>query len=128
MRLDFSVALQEGENKVKNLLSERVFSKNKKLLDPIPRNKRLNFENMTVIKKTSKSLNHAKMEKAGLAAAVEFAEAVGALSLEEILEFRLTEECLSMYYADGSQRKPAKSKLLEHLNLNTVVSIPTECV
>ena len=31
-----------------------------------------------------------------------------------------------MYYADGSQRKPAKSKSLGHLNLNTVVNIPAE--
>ena len=126
VKLDFSLALHEGKNGVETLLSQRVFSKNKNLLDPIPRNKRLNFENMTVIKQTSKSLTYAKMEQAGLAAAVELAEGVGALSVEEILEFRLTDECLSMYYADGSQRKPAKSKLLEHLNLNTVVNIPTE--
>ena len=66
------------------------------------------------------------MEQAGLAAAVELAEGVGAFSVEQILDFRLTDECLSMYYADGSQRKPAESKLLEHLNLNTVVNIPTE--
>ena len=67
------------------------------------------------------------MEQAGLAAAVEFAEGVGALSLEQILEFCLTEECLSMYYADGSQRKLTKSRLLEHLNLNTV-DIPKEYI
>ena len=112
VKLDFSLALHEGKNGVETLLSQRVFSKNKNLLDPIPRNKRLNFENMTVIKQTSKSLTYAKMEQAGLAAAVELAEGVGALSVEEILDFCLTDECLSMYYADGSQRKPAKSKII----------------
>ena len=60
---------------METLLSERVFSKKKKLLNPLPRNKRLNFEKITVLKQTSKSLNHA---------AVEFAEGVGTLSLEEM--------------------------------------------
>ena len=81
---------------------------------------------MTIIKQTSKALSHAKMEQAGLAAVVEFVEGIGAPSLEDILEYRLTVECLSMYYVNGSQRKPAKSKLLKHLNLNTVVNIPVE--
>ena len=72
---------------------------------------------MTIIKESPKSLNHARMEQAGLAAAVEFKEGLGALPLEEILARRLTDECLAMYYVDGSQRKPVKSKFLEYLNL-----------
>ena len=67
------------------------------------------------------------MEQSGLAAAVEFAGGVWDLSLEQILEFRLTEECLSMYYADGSKRRSTKSRLLQHLNLNTV-DIPKEYI
>ena len=92
---NLTLALREGKSTVETLLSERVFSKKKKLLDPIPKSKRLTFETITIVKKPSKSLTHAKMEQAGLAAAVEFAEGVGALSLEQILEFRLTKECLS---------------------------------
>ena len=66
------------------------------------------------------------MDQPGLAAAVVFAERVGALSLEEILECRHNDECLSMYYVDVSHRKSVKSKLLEHLNLNGVETIPAE--
>lgn len=72
---------------------------------------------MTIIKEPPNSLNHARMEQAGLVAAVEFKEGLGALPLEEILARRLTDECLAMYYVDGSQRKPVKSKFLEYLNL-----------
>ena len=63
---------------------------------------------MTARKKSPKTLNVARMEQAGLAAAVEFAEGAGALTLEDILERRLTEESLSLYYPDGSQRKTGK--------------------
>ena len=126
VKLDLSKALHEGANQVETLLRERVFNKTAKVTDRIPKNKRLNFENMTIIKKSSKSLNHARMEQAGLAAAVEFKESLGALPLEEILARRLTDECLSMYYVDGSQRKPVKSKLLEHLNLKESPINPVE--
>ena len=57
--------------------------------------------------------------------AVGFAKGVRSLSLEDILELRLTDQCLSMYYADGSQRKLTRSTLLEHLNIKTV-TIPTD--
>ena len=67
------------------------------------------------------------MEQSGLAAAVEFAEGVWDLSLEHILEFRLTEECMSMYYEDGSKRRSTKNRLLQHLNYNTV-DIPKEYI
>ena len=75
------------------------------LLDLVPKNKRQNFENMTVIKEAPKSLIHAKMEQAGLAAAVGFADEVGALSLEKKIECRLTDECLSMYYLNVPRGK-----------------------
>ena len=91
---DLTLALREGESTVETQLSERVFSKEKKLLDPIPRSKRLNFETISIVKIPSKSLTRTKVEQAGLAAAVEFAEGVLDLSLAQILKFRLTEECL----------------------------------
>ena len=52
-----------------------------------------------------------------MVAAVKIKEGLGALPLEENLARRLTDECLAMYYVDGSQRKPVKSNLLEYLNL-----------
>ena len=63
---------------------------------------------MTIIKEPPNSLNHARMEQAGLVAAVEFKEGLGALPLEEILARRFTDEGLVMCYIDGSQRKPVK--------------------
>ena len=115
--LDLSIALHEGANQVESLLHERAFNKTAKVTDRISKNKQLNFENMTIIKEPPNSLNPARMEQAGLAAAVKFKEGLRALPLEEILARCLTDECLAMYYVDGSQRKPVKSKFLEYLTL-----------
>ena len=61
------------------------------------------------------------MEQAGLASVISFTESTGSVTLEQILENRVTEECLSMNYVDGSKRKTTKSKLLETLNMNNVI-------
>ena len=61
------------------------------------------------------------MEQAGLASIISLAECTGSLTLDQILENRVTEECLSMYYVDGSKRKTTKSKLLETLNMSNVI-------
>ena len=100
--LDLSVALNEGQQQAEELLQKRVFSKEVALTARIPKNKRVTFKNMSAQKKSSASLSHDQMEQAGLAAIVSLAANTGALTLEEILENRVTEECLSMYYVDGS--------------------------
>lgn len=51
------------------------------------------------------------MEKSGLAALADLVEGSGMFKLEEVLEGRVTEECLSLYNVDGSIRKTMKSKL-----------------
>ena len=42
------------------------------------------------------------MEGTGLASVMQFAEGTGRVTLEQILEYRVTEECLSLFNVDGS--------------------------
>ena len=119
--LDFSVALHEGQMQVEDLLEKRVFHKEVPLTARIPKNKRITFKNMSVEKQTSASLSHAQMEQAGLASIISLAESTGFVTLDQILENRVTEECLSMYYVNGSKRMTTKSKLLEKLNMSNVI-------
>ncbi len=57
-------------------------------------------------------------------ALVELVEESGMLQLEEALDGRMTEECLSVYNIDGSMRKTAKSTLLDLFNLDPVAERP----
>ncbi|KAG1677198.1 Echinoderm microtubule-associated protein-like [Nymphon striatum] len=122
--LDLSVALPDGKAQADILLDQRVFSKDFKLSDRVPKNKRLTFDNNKVAKSGNKVISQAQMESAGLAAVIELAEGTGALTLEEIMENRVTEECLSIFNVDGSLRHTAKSKLFEHLNLQPTADKP----
>ncbi|KAG1648975.1 hypothetical protein GQR58_029417 [Nymphon striatum] len=122
--LDLSVALPDGKAQADILLDQRVFSKDFKLSDRVPKNKRLTFDNNKVAKSGNKAISQAQMESAGLAAVIELAEGTGALTLEEIMENRVTEECLSIFNVDGSLRHTAKSKLFEHLNLQPTADKP----
>ena len=85
-KLDFSVALHEGEQQVQELLQQRVFDKEVPLTARIPKNKRVTFKNMSVEKQTSASLSYAQMEQAGLASIISFAESTGSVTLEQILD------------------------------------------
>ena len=63
---------------------------------------------MTVIKEAPKSLIHAKMEQAGLAAAVGFADEVGALSLEKKIRVSSQGRVPLRVLCECSQRKVVK--------------------
>ena len=118
--IDTSVALFEGRNQVETFMEERVYAKNHNIKDRMKKNKRKNFDNIQTPTPSSKALSQSQMESAGLAAVIELAEGTGALTLEHILEHRVTDECLSLYNVDGSMRKTTKCKLLDYFNLQPV--------
>ena len=119
--LDFSVALHEGQQQVEDLLEKRVFHKEVPLNARIPKNKRITFKNMYMEKQTPASLSYAQMKQAGLSSIISLAEITGSVTLDQILENRVTEECLSMYYVNGSKRMTTKSKLFEKLNMSNFI-------
>ena len=111
---------------VKEFLDERVFAKKKSLSDRIPRSIRLNFANQEVKAMTGATMKGKaqEMERVALASVIELVDKSGALKLEEELEHRVTEECLSIFNVNGTMRKTQKSKLLQTMNIS-VSPIPT---
>ena len=75
-------------------------------------------------KKGNKTISQKEMEGDGLASVIGLLERSGVLTLEDILEDRITEECLSLFNVDGSLRHTAKHKLLDHLNLQPIADKP----
>ena len=57
------------------------------------------------------------MAGARLASAILLVEGTGAFTLEQILEYRVTDECWSLFNVDGSLRHTTASNLLEYLNI-----------
>ena len=57
------------------------------------------------------------MESVGLAAVLEIVEKSGLVNISEILQYRITEEFLSIFKANGTFQKEQKSKLIQNLNL-----------
>ena len=57
------------------------------------------------------------MESVGLAATLEIVEKSGLVNISEILQYRITEEFLSIFKANGTFQKEQKSKLIQNLNL-----------
>ncbi len=60
------------------------------------------------------------MECKALASVIGQVETSGALKLEDILQHRITSECLSIFNVNGTMRKTQKSKLLQKLTINVI--------
>ena len=119
MIADLKSAYADGEAKLMTFLEECIFIKVKSLFESVTRNKRLTFANDR--KETSTSgkdkFNVGIMESVGLAAIIQVVEKSGLIDLVEVLQYRITEESLSVFNANGSFRKVQKSKLIQKLKL-----------
>ena len=101
-----------------------VFAKTKPLTATIHRNKRLNFAKNRICAPAGAAAKVAQMEKAGLATLIDIADRSGLIKLESVLEWRVTDECLSAFNVDGSMHKTCKSKLLQEFTLDPVSEKP----
>jgi len=123
---DLKTALQDGQTQVETFLQERVFTKIQPLTATIHRNKRLNFARDQVCIPSGTAMKVAQMEKSGLATLIDLTVGSGMVKLESVLEWRVTDECLSVYNVDGSMRKTCKSKLLYKFKLHPVPEKPQD--
>ena len=119
---DFKSAKEDGTTKVEEFLKERVYSKTKSLNDRVPLNKRQNFTTQELKKADGEGLKGKteEMESKAMASVLGLVEKSGALKLEEVLQHRLTGECLSIFNANGTMRKVQKSKLQEKLTMTPI--------
>ena len=114
---DTKAALPEARDQIGTLFEERIFSKSKSITARIDTRKRKNFDSIKICGQSSAQMKMTDMERSGLAAVLSLVEGSGAVDLERVLSGRVTEESLSLFNADGSMRKTAKSKLLEYFSL-----------
>ncbi|KAL8565961.1 hypothetical protein ACOMHN_054946 [Nucella lapillus] len=121
---DLNTAFADGQDQVETLLNDRVFTKTKLLTATIHKNKRQTFASERICASVGASTTVAQMEKSGLAALVDLVDGSGMFQLDQVLEGRVTEECLSLYNVDGSFRKTMKSKMLELFNKDPVAQKP----
>ena len=102
-------------------MDKRIYSKEESIYDRIPRSKRMTFA--TQIVEASDNVNKIsteEMENRALNAVIGLVENQGLFSLEEVFNHRVTEECLSIFNANGSLRKVQKSGLLKAFEFHEV--------
>jgi len=87
-------------------MDERVYSKTKSLNDRVMRSKRTNFSTQEVKKADSENVK-GKTECKALASAVGLIEHSGDLKLEDVLQHRVTSECLSIFNVNVARHRKA---------------------
>ena len=104
-------------------MDERVYSKTKSLNDRVPRSKRRNFSTQELAGGTVGEILKGKtgeMERDAMASVLGLVDDSGTLKLEDVLQHRVTSECLSIFNDNGTFRKSQKSKLLQILAMTVI--------
>ena len=117
---DFETAHDDGEAPVKKFFDERMFSTEKSFDATINRNARGNFNRPPAgeIGPKGSVSRTAVMENNAIVEVISLVEKCDVkLNLVQITEYRITEECLSLFSTNGTTIKVQKSKLVEKLNL-----------
>ena len=104
--------LEEGEKQSNDILEKQVFSKELSLKARITKDKRLNLVTTSIIV-TKTCSNGVDMERNALAMVINSVEKNDVIALALVLVKIISEECLTMFNANGSIRKTAKSKLFQ---------------
>ena len=117
---DFKSAKPEEEAWVADFTEQCIYSKQRSYYERIPRSKRLNFstQELIIVGGLAAKLKANDMEKQGISDVVELLESAGTFELEDILQYRVTEENMALFNVNGSMRKCQKSKLMQNLTLN----------
>ena len=119
---DLKSAKEDGQRKVKEFLDERVYSKNKSLNDRVARSKRGNFSTQLIEKERGENLKQKteEMQSKAFASIIKLVEESDGIKMEDVLGHRVSDECLSIFNANGSMRKNQKSKLQEKLTMTNI--------
>ena len=127
---DVKNAVKEGDGQGQTLLQERVYTKQSSIRDTISRNKRIDFASDYVPKASGENMkqNANQMEKNGLISIFNLAEKSNLIDFAELLQYRITAECLSVFNVDRSMRKTQKSKLLETSITNPLPNYPRQYI
>jgi hypothetical protein len=109
---DFDTAHKDGESLVQSFFKERMFSNEKQFDATIHRNSRHSFSKPPVVKDVSKPkiTKTDAMENKAMAEVISLAQnCETGLVLYEVMEYRVTDECLPIYNVNGTMGKAMKS-------------------
>ena len=117
---DFNSAPAAGEETLTSFLRERVFSKNISLHASVPLSKRLTFAKEPGATKPGEELTATEMGRTALKAVINLLEISQCVDLPQLLEYRVVEECMTLFNSDGIYRERQKSKLTQKLSLSAI--------
>ena len=99
-----------------------MFSKSKSIFDTFSKNKRKTFANFQISNKNETS--NKEMEAKALVATLDLIMKDNQELLRKVFEYRITENCLSIFNSNGSTRKCQKSKIVQEMEFKSL-SLPT---
>ena len=113
---DFKTALHDGEKLFQTFLKDRMFSRNKLFDAVMYKNSRKSFSNPPRDRKTAAITpsTSVEMENKAMSEVIVLCSEKN-VSLVSVMEYRVTEECLSLFNTNGTMVKVQKSKLIEQL-------------
>ena len=90
----------------KIFMDEQIYSKEKSIHDRIKRNSCLTFAEIPLRKVSGEALKmkQGEMESRALASVVNLVDVNGLLFLPELMKHRISEECLTLFNANGTFR------------------------
>ena len=128
---DFESTHEDGERRVTQFFKECMFSQNRPFDAPIHRCSRYTFSKPHATKDsvTGKVKKTDAMENRAMASVIWLAESgKEKFTLAQVMEFRVTDECLSVFNINGIMKKVQKSKLVEKLNMQPVDLVPDQYI
>ena len=108
-----------------------MFSQNRPFDAPVHRCSKYTFSKPLATKDsvTGKVRKTDAMENRAMASIIWLAESgKEKFTLAQVMEFRMTDECLSIFNINGTMKKVQKSKLVEKLNIQPVDPVPDQYI
>ena len=122
--VDFENAHKDGEVLVQSFFKERMFSDEKNFDDTMHRNSRCSFTKPPIVKGTSRVTKTDAMENKAMTEVISLAQKCeDTFRLSDVMQYRVTDECLPIFNVNGTLRKVMKSKLVDKLNLEEINSL-----
>ena len=106
---DFATTPTQGEKLVGDFFKERIFSRDKEFDATMQRNSRGSFTNQPKLEKNSNLMQNKTVEMENKVTVEVVSIAEKKVSLEEIMNHQITDECLSIFKTNGSIAKVQKS-------------------
>lgn len=119
---DFESAHEDGEKLVKDFFNDRMFSENKSFDAIVHRNSRHTFIRPPTNKgeKSNKATKTDAMENKAMASIITLAQTNDKFTLSQVMEYRVTDECLAIFNINGTMKKVQKSKLMDKLHMQPI--------